>query len=102
MLKNLGKHSLGSLLVGGECALRLFGRKPNATVGQIVNGGLRIFNLKEAQEVQDGLKDSARDCHATIQEYKKQIALLEKQSQNFQRQYGALNDLISLFIQTTK
>ena len=58
--------------------------------------------LKEAQEVQDGLKDSARDCHATIQEYKKQIALLEKQSQNFQRQSGALNDLISLFIQTTK
>jgi len=58
--------------------------------------------LKEAQEVQEGLKDSARDCHATIQEYKKQIALLEKQSQNYQKQYGALNDLISLFIQTTK
>ena len=27
---------------------------------------------------------------------------MEKQSQNYQKQYGALNDLISLFIQTTK
>ena len=58
--------------------------------------------LKEAQEVQDNLKESAKECHATIQEYKKQIAMLEKQSQNYQKQYGALNDLISLFIQTTR
>ena len=65
--------------------------------------GISMKNvLKEAQEVQDGLKESAKECQATIQEYKKQIASLEKQSQNYQKQYGALNDLISLFIQTTK
>ena len=56
--------------------------------------------LQEAQQVQDGLSNSTRECHATIQEYKKQIVLLEKQAQNYQRQYAALNDLISLFIQT--
>lgn len=56
--------------------------------------------LQEAQQVQDGLSNSARECHATVQEYKKQILLLEKQSQNYQRQYSALNELISLFIQT--
>lgn len=57
--------------------------------------------LQEAQQVQDGLSNSTRECHSTIQEYKKQIILLEKQSQNYQRQYAALNDLISLFVQTT-
>lgn len=56
--------------------------------------------LKEAQDVQDNLKESAKECQATIQEYKRQITSLEKQSQNYQKQYGALNDLISLFIQT--
>lgn len=56
--------------------------------------------LQEAQQVQDGLSNSARECHATVQEYKKQIMLLEKQAQNYQRQYSALNELISLFIQT--
>lgn len=56
--------------------------------------------LQEAQQVQDGLSNSAKECHSTIQEYKKQITLLEKQAQNYQRQYGALNELISLFIQT--
>ena len=64
--------------------------------------GISMKNvLKEAQEVQDNLKESAKECQATIQEYKKQITALEKQSQNYQKQYGALNDLISLFIQTT-
>lgn len=56
--------------------------------------------LQEAQQVQDGLSNSAKECHTTIQEYKKQILLLEKQAQNHQRQYAALNELISLFIQT--
>ena len=56
--------------------------------------------LQEAQQVQDGLSNSVKECHATIQEYKKQITLLEKQAQNYQRQYAALNELISLFIQT--
>lgn len=56
--------------------------------------------LQEAQQVQEGLSNSAKECHSTIQEYKKQILLLEKQAQNHQRQYTALNELISLFIQT--
>lgn len=58
--------------------------------------------LQDAQQVQEGLKVSARECQGTIQEYKKQILTLEKQSQNYQKQYSALNDLISLFIQTTR
>lgn len=56
--------------------------------------------LQEAQQVQDGLNNSVKECYSNIQEYKKQILLLEKQSQNYQRQYTALNELISLFIQT--
>lgn len=58
--------------------------------------------LQDAQQVQESLKISARECQASIQEYKKQILMLEKQSQSYQKQYSALNDLISLFIQTTK
>ena len=56
--------------------------------------------LQEAQQVQDGLSNSVKECHTTIQDYKRQILLLEKQSQNHQKQYAALNELISLFIQT--
>ena len=58
--------------------------------------------LQDAQQVQESLKISARECQGSIQEYKKQILSLERQSQNYQKQYSALNDLISLFIQTTK
>ena len=58
--------------------------------------------LQDAQQVQENLKVSARECQASIQEYKKQILALDKQSQSYQKQYSALNDLISLFIQTTK
>ena len=58
--------------------------------------------LQDAQQVQESLKVSARECQGTIQEYKKQILTLEKQSQNYQKQYSALNDLISLFIQATR
>ena len=58
--------------------------------------------LQDAQQVQENLKVSARECQASIQDYKKQILALEKQSQSFQKQYSSLNDLISLFIQTTK
>ena len=57
--------------------------------------------LQEAQQVQEGLNNSARDCQSTIIEYRKQINLLEKQAQKYQRQYAALNDIISLFIQTS-
>lgn len=56
--------------------------------------------LQEAQQVQEGLNNSAKECFSTIQEYKKQIIELEKQAQNHQKQYSALNELISLFIQT--
>lgn len=56
--------------------------------------------LQEAQQVQEGLNNSVKECHSNIQEYKKQIIVLEKQAQNYQRQYMALNELISLFIQT--
>ncbi len=56
--------------------------------------------LQEAQQVQEGLNNSSRECQASIMEYKKQIGILEKQAQKYQRQYAALNDIISLFIQT--
>lgn len=56
--------------------------------------------LQEAQQVQDGLSHSAKECQNTIQEYKKHIMTLEKQCQSHQRQYSALNELISLFVQT--
>lgn len=56
--------------------------------------------LQEAQQVQEGLSNSTKECHTNIQEYKQQIQLLEKQAQNYQRQHAALNELISLFIQT--
>ena len=56
--------------------------------------------LQEAQQVQEGLNNSTRECQASILEYRKQIGLLEKQAQKYQRQYAALNDIISLFIQT--
>lgn len=58
--------------------------------------------LTEAQEVQNNLKESSKECQMTIQEYKRKIVNLEKQTQNYQKQYAALNDLISLFIQTTQ
>lgn len=58
--------------------------------------------LQEAQQLQDSLSTSAKECQNSIQEYKKQIVVLEKQTQNLQRQYSALNELISLFVQTTR
>ena len=57
--------------------------------------------LQEAQQVQESLNNSARECQTSILEYKKQITMLEKQSQKLQRQYAALNDIISLFVQTS-
>ena len=63
--------------------------------------GISMKNvLQEAQQVQEGLNNSARECQTSILEYKKQISMLEKQSHKLQRQYAALNDIISLFIQT--
>lgn len=56
--------------------------------------------LQEAQQVQENLNRSTRECQASIVEYRKQIGVLERQSQKLQRQYASLNDIISLFVQT--
>jgi hypothetical protein len=56
--------------------------------------------LQEAQQVQESLNSSARECQANILENKRQISILEKQTQKYQKQYAVLNDIISLFIQT--
>lgn len=56
--------------------------------------------LQEAQQVQESLNQSARDCQTNILEYKKQISMLEAQAQKYQRQFAVVNDIISLFIQT--
>ena len=40
--------------------------------------------LQEAQQVQESLNSSARECQTSIMEYKKQIGVLEKQAQKFQ------------------
>ncbi len=56
--------------------------------------------LQEAQQVQENINQSARDCQTNILEYKKQISILEAQAQKYQRQFAVVNDIISLFIQT--
>jgi len=55
--------------------------------------------LQDAQAVQEKLNNSAKECQATIQEYKRQIATLEEQASSYRKQYNNLNDLVSLFIQ---
>ena len=55
--------------------------------------------LQDAQAVQEKLNNSAKECQATIQEYKRQIATLEEQATSYRKQYNNLNDLVSLFIQ---
>ena len=63
--------------------------------------GISMKNvLQEAQQVQENINNSTKECQASIVEYKKQIGILERQSQKLQRQYTALNDIISLFVQT--
>ena len=56
--------------------------------------------LQEAQQVQENINNTTRECQASIIEHKKQINSLERQSQKLQRQYTLLNDIISLFVQT--
>ena len=63
--------------------------------------GISLKNvLQEAQGVQESLNNSSRECQSSIMEYKKQIGVLERQAQKFQKQSAALNDIISLFVQT--
>jgi len=54
--------------------------------------------LQEAQQVQEDINIQTRECQTSIIEHKKQINELEKQSLKLQKQYSALNDIISLFI----
>ena len=56
--------------------------------------------LQEAQQLQEQLSSSTKECQATISEYKRQIVTLEEQTQSYKKQYNNLNELVSLFIQT--
>lgn len=56
--------------------------------------------IQEAQQVQQTLTNNTKECQASIVEYRKQIGILEAKSQQYQRQYAVMNDIISLFIQT--
>jgi hypothetical protein len=63
--------------------------------------GISMTNvLQEAQQVQETFTQSVKDCQNNVLEYKKQINMLEVQAQKYQRQFAAINDIISLFIQT--
>lgn len=56
--------------------------------------------IQEAQQVQETLKNNAREYQAGIVEYRKQIGILEAKSQQAQRQAAVMNEIISLFINT--
>lgn len=55
--------------------------------------------LQEAQQLQENINSSARDCQNSILECKKQINTLEAQVQKYQKQSASLNDIVSLFLQ---
>lgn len=56
--------------------------------------------LQDAQQLQEQLSTTTKECQATISEYKRQIVTLEEQVQSYKKQYNNLNELVSLFIQT--
>ncbi len=58
--------------------------------------------LKEAQDVQEELNSSTRECMLKIQEYKTNILQLEQSVQEYQRNITQINDLVSLFLLTDK
>ncbi len=58
--------------------------------------------LKEAQEVQEELNSSTRECMLKIQEYKTNILQLEQSVQEYQKNITKINDLVSLFLLTDK
>ncbi len=58
--------------------------------------------LKEAQEVQEELNSSTRECLLKIQEYKTNILQLEQSVQEYQKSINQINDLVSLFLLTDK
>jgi len=55
--------------------------------------------LQEAQQLQESINLSSRECQSSILECKKQINNLELQVQNYQKQSNSLNEIISLFVQ---
>jgi len=58
--------------------------------------------LKEAQEVQEELNSSTRECMLRIQEYKTNILQLEQSVQEYRRTINQINDLVSLFLLTDR
>ena len=58
--------------------------------------------LKEAQEVQEELNSSTRECMLKIQEYKTNILQLEQSVQEYQKNVTQINDLVSLFLLTDR
>ena len=58
--------------------------------------------LKEAQEIQEDLNSSTRECMLKIQEYKACILQLEQSVQQYQQNITQINDLVSLFLMTDK
>ena len=58
--------------------------------------------LKEAQEIQEELNSSTRECMLKIQEYKTNIMQLEQSVQEYQRNITQINDLVSLFLLTDR
>jgi hypothetical protein len=58
--------------------------------------------LKEAQEVQEELNSSTRECMMKIQEYKTNILQLEQSVQEYQKNITQINDLVSLFLLTDR
>ena len=58
--------------------------------------------LKEAQEVQEELNSSTRECMVKIQEYKTNILQLEQSVQEYQKNVTQINDLVSLFLLTDR
>ncbi len=65
--------------------------------------GLPMNNvLKEAQEVQEELNSSTRECMVKIQEHKTHILQLEQSVQEYQKNVTQINDLVSLFLLTDK
>lgn len=58
--------------------------------------------LKEAQNVQEELNSSTRECMLKIQEYKTNILQLEQSVQEYQKNITQINDLVSLFLLTDK
>lgn len=58
--------------------------------------------LKEAQELQEELNSSSKECLLKIQEYKTNILQLEQSVQEYQKNITQINDLVSLFLLTDR